>query len=58
MTDTMYRLLEHYQKLDTLIAQARRQRIADPIEIARLRTRKLRLREKLARLLPSATLAH
>jgi len=50
MTDRMFRMLERLQKLDTLIALARRRRLADPLEIARLRARKLMIRDRLARL--------
>lgn len=53
MTDRMFRLLERYQKLDTLIQRARTRRIVDPLEIAWLRKRKLELRARLASLLPS-----
>ncbi|HUD28501.1 MAG TPA: DUF465 domain-containing protein [Novosphingobium sp.] len=53
MTDRMFRLLERYQKLDTLIQRARSRRIVDPLEIAWLRKRKLELRARLASLLPS-----
>ncbi|MCJ2180591.1 DUF465 domain-containing protein [Novosphingobium album (ex Hu et al. 2023)] len=51
MTDRMFRLLELHQKLDALLAKARKRRIPDPLEIARLRQRKLHLRGRLARLL-------
>lgn len=53
MTDRMFRLLELHQKLDAAIRRTRASRLADPMEIARLTRRKLRLRERLARLLPS-----
>lgn len=54
MTNRLFLLLELHQKLDALIAAARRRRVADPIEIARLRLRKLRLRDRLARQMPPA----
>lgn len=53
MTDRMFRLLERYQKLDALIQRARTNSLADPLEIAWLRKRKLALRARLASLLPS-----
>lgn len=53
MTERMFRLLERYQRLDALLAMARSRRFADPLEIARLRKRKIRLRGRLALLLSS-----
>ncbi|SFF87286.1 Protein of unknown function [Novosphingobium sp. CF614] len=55
MTERMFRMLEQYQKLDTLLARARRERFADPLEIARLRQRKRKFRDRLARLLSPPT---
>jgi hypothetical protein len=51
MNDRTFRLMELHQKLDALLLQARRRRIANPLEIARLWQRKLRLRNRLAALL-------
>ncbi|WP_404480132.1 DUF465 domain-containing protein [Novosphingobium sp. BL-52-GroH] len=51
MTDRMFRLLERLQKLDALINGAKTNRLADPLEIAWLRKRKLELRARLAALL-------
>lgn len=51
MTERMFRLLERQQKLDVLLAIARNRRLADPLEVAWLRQRKVRLRGRLARLL-------
>jgi uncharacterized protein YdcH (DUF465 family) len=58
MNDRLYLLMELHQKLDALIAAARHRRIVDPIEVARLRSRKLRLRDRLARLLSPGIPAH
>lgn len=55
MTDRMFRMLELHQKLDVLLAKARARRIPDPLEIAKLRQRKLHLRDRLARLLHPRT---
>jgi len=51
----MFRLIERLQKLDTMLRSAERRRRTDPnggdpFEIARLRARKLQLRDRLARL--------
>ena len=51
MPDRMFRLMERQQKLDGLIARARRARWVDPLEIARLNLRKQSLKERVARLL-------
>lgn len=51
MTERMFRMLERYQKLDALLARARQEPFADPVEIDRLRQRKMRHRSRLARLL-------
>lgn len=58
MSEYMFRLLELHQKLDAMIARARLRRFADPVEIARLRERKLRIRDRLARLFPPVLPAH
>lgn len=50
MTNRMFRLLELHQKLDAMIARANASRRADPLALALLRKRKLRLRERLSRL--------
>ncbi|WP_328517070.1 DUF465 domain-containing protein [Novosphingobium mangrovi (ex Huang et al. 2023)] len=55
MTERMFRLLERHQKLDLLLARARARRFADPAEIAGLRKRKTRLRNRLARLFAPPT---
>lgn len=58
MTERMFRMLERYQKLDALLSRAREMPFADPGEVARLRQRKLRFRDRLARLLsPNAARA-
>jgi len=54
MTDTMFRLLERHQKLDALLRLAQRKRVRDPFEIARLNTRKRRIRDRLSRLFAPA----
>ena len=51
MPDRMFRLMERQQKLDGLIARARRARWVDPLEIARLNLLKQSLKERVARLL-------
>jgi len=50
MSDTAFRLLERHQKLDDLLRRAQARRFADPVEIARLKKLKLRIRDRLARL--------
>lgn len=51
MPERMFRLMERQQKLDRLIARARRARWVDPLEIARLRRLKQSLKDRVARLL-------
>jgi len=49
MSDSLFRLMERHQRLDALLRRALRRRFADPLEIARIRRLKLKIREKLAR---------
>ncbi|WP_459664837.1 YdcH family protein [Novosphingobium sp. 11B] len=51
----MFRLLELHQKLDAAIRRMKTTRTADPIAIARMTKRKLRLKERLARLVAMPT---
>ncbi|PNU02555.1 YdcH family protein [Novosphingobium guangzhouense] len=50
MTERMFRLLELHQKLDAALRRMKATRTADPLAIARMTTRKLRLKDALARL--------
>ena len=50
MSDTVFRLLEKHQKLDERLRRAQARRIIDPLEIARLKKRKLTIRDRLARI--------
>lgn len=54
ISERMFRLMERCQKIDAMIAGARERRFADPAEISRLRKMKIRLRNRLARLLAPA----
>ena len=49
MSDRVFRLLERHQKLDELLCRAQRRNWADPFEIARLKKRKLAIKDRLAR---------
>lgn len=49
MTERMFRLLELLQKLDAVIDRTGSSRAADPVALARLKTRKVKLRDRLAR---------
>lgn len=52
MTERMFRLLELHQKLDAAIRRMKTSRASNQMELARLMKRKVRLRDRLARLLP------
>jgi len=54
MSDILFRLMERHQKLDDWLRRAQRRRFADPFEIARIRKLKLRIRDRLARLVPKS----
>ena len=47
MSQIHFRLLERHQKVDALLDRARRQRWADPFEIARLKKLKLALKDRI-----------
>ena len=51
MSDTIYRLLEHHQKLDALLQRARAHRWPDPFELSRLKKLKLAVKDRVSRLL-------
>ncbi len=50
MSESIYRLLERHQKLDELLRRAQTHRLADPLEIARLKKLKLSIKDRLSRL--------
>ncbi|MDE8650921.1 DUF465 domain-containing protein [Novosphingobium album (ex Liu et al. 2023)] len=54
MTDRVFRLLERYQKLDTLLRLAQSKRFADPFEISTLRKRKRWIGQRLTDLVRPA----
>ena len=47
MSDRMFRLMERHQKLDRLIAEARKRRSAEPFEILRLKKLKLAIKDRI-----------
>ncbi len=53
MSDNAFGLLEWYQKLDDRLRRAQARRFVDPFEIAKLRKLKLKIRDRLARLVRS-----
>jgi uncharacterized protein len=50
MTDRVFRLLEHHQKLDERLRHVQARRFPDPLEIVRLKKLKLAIKDRLARL--------
>ena len=48
MSDQMFRLMEYHQKLDRLIADARRRREIDPLKILKLKKLKLAVKDRIA----------
>lgn len=52
MTERIFRLLESYQRVDSLLRIAQDRRFADPHEIARLKNGKRKIRNRLVRQLP------
>lgn len=52
MPEYIFRLLERHQRLDFLLRTAQGRHFADPYEIARLKQRKQRIRDRLTRQLP------
>ncbi|WP_082124989.1 YdcH family protein [Aurantiacibacter luteus] len=57
MSKRLFRLMEHYQKLDAMIAAAQRRRGSDGCELLRLKTLKLAIKERIARAMKSRTFA-
>ena len=56
MTNRLFLMLERQQKLDALLRIAQSRRHADPLEVARLRARKVSLRRRLSEIMRPATL--
>lgn len=52
MTEHIFRLLERYQRLDSLLRIAQGRRFADPYEIALLKNGKEKIRTRLVRQSP------
>lgn len=50
MPDRIFHLMERHQKLDDQLRRAEGRRFPDPWEIARLKTLKLAIKDRLARL--------
>ena len=48
MSDHMFRLMEHHQKLDRLLNEARRRRWIDPLEVLRIKKLKLAVKDRIA----------
>ncbi|WP_082594497.1 DUF465 domain-containing protein [Sphingomonas sp. Root710] len=48
MSDRLFRLMEHHQKLDRLLSEARQRRWIDPLEILKLKKMKLAVKDRLA----------
>jgi hypothetical protein len=53
MPDRIFRLLERLQRIDHFLRSAQRRRFADPLELARLRQLKDRVKARLAHLTPT-----
>jgi hypothetical protein len=53
MPDRVFRLLERLQRLDDFLRSAQRYRIPDPLELARLRRLKARVKARLVSLAPA-----
>lgn len=51
MSEAVFRLLERHQKLDDKLRLAQSRRIPDPFEVARIKTLKLSIKDRLARLM-------
>jgi len=47
MSDRMFRLMERHQKLDRLLAEARRRVRPDPFEVLRLKKLKLAIKDRI-----------
>lgn len=52
MTESIFRLLDRHQRLDSLLRIAQGRRFADPYEIARLKNGKEKIRNRLVRQSP------
>jgi uncharacterized protein len=48
MSDHIFRLMERHQKLDRLLAEARRRRWTDPLETLKLKKLKLAIKDRIA----------
>ena len=57
MSRRLFRLMEHHQKLDAMIAAAQRRRASDGFELLRLKKLKLALKDRIARAMRGRTLA-
>ncbi len=51
MSDTVFRLMERHQKLDEALHLARSRSLPDALEILRLKSLKLAIRQRLGRLM-------
>lgn len=49
MSDRLFRLMEHHQKLDEALHRLQSRRFADPFEVARLKKLKLAIKDRLVR---------
>lgn len=49
MSDRLFRLMERHQKLDEALRRLQTRRVADPLEVARLKKLKLAIKDRLAR---------
>lgn len=57
MSDRYFHLLERHHKLDEKLRLLQRLRLADPLEVARLKKLKLALKDRMVRLLSSRKVA-
>ena len=57
MSKRLFRMMEHHQKLDAMIAAAQRRRGSDAFELLRLKKLKLALKDRIARALKGRTFA-
>ena len=55
MSDRMFSLLERHQRLDRMLADARRKRWPDPMEILRLKKLKLAIKDRIATMMRRKT---
>ncbi|GGD60449.1 DUF465 domain-containing protein [Erythrobacter arachoides] len=57
MSKRLFRLMEHHQKLDAMIAAARRSRGGDAFALLRLKKLKLAIKDRIARAMKNRSLA-